>query len=208
MKMKNRVKIVPDENYIFNRSDFSEIVTITYRAGSRYSLGTMAVSAEEEREINQQLACGELIGGPVFAYIQGESTIRFCEENPFNCPFDSEQSGVAFVTREVAIHEWGPQNLTPMVRKKALEYIKRVVEEFDHLLCGEVCGFVVEDVVDGEYRQCYSCWGFIGEDWRRNNGIMGAIRQYLDNGYVLCDSEGEPLTARRLDSQKETFDDD
>lgn len=163
-----RVRIEQDTDVEAPEDD---IFQITYRASSRYTLGTESVSDSRKEEIERGLADGSLIGWPVFAYVHSGATIRMAESNPFHCQWDSGQSGIVYAKREDIIKEWGKKRLTKKVIERAQAYAKGVVDQFASYLEGDVYGYIVErtrtnadeDVLVEETLD--SCWGFYGRDY-------------------------------------------
>lgn len=148
----------------------SDIVKIAYLRRARRVLGNEAVTEERMDEINADIRAGKLVGVPVWAYVhsgatistgkplKGGSTTRL-RMNPFHCQWDSGRSGVAYMTREDALREWGRKWLSAQQKKRAEAFIDSVVDEFALYLQGECYGFKVVDA-DGE--ELDSCWGCIG----------------------------------------------
>lgn len=148
----------------------SDIVKIAYLRRARRVLGTEAVTEERLDEINADIRAGKLVGVPVWAYVhsgatistgkplKGGSTARL-RMNPFNCPWDSGRSGVAYMTREDALSQWGHKRLSAQQKKRAEAFIDSVVEEFALYLQGECYGFKIV-APDGTVLD--QCWGFVG----------------------------------------------
>lgn len=84
----------------------------------------------------------------------------------FNCPWDSGQVGVIYVTRETIVKEYGKD--TKKNREKALKYLQAEVETYNRYLQGDVYGYSVEKVNtcdkcgNCESESVDSCWGFYG----------------------------------------------
>jgi hypothetical protein len=148
---------------------------ISYRKGSRYTLGTYAADEYERAGIAACMTSGEYIGSPVYAYVHSGVKIVAAEANPFHCQWDSGQSGVAYMEHGVALKEFGTKAdklanalhpgsyaLSPETREKVIAYIKGEVESYSQDLSGEVYGIVVEDA---EGNDLESCWGFYGLDY-------------------------------------------
>lgn len=147
-----------------------DIVKIAY-SSSRQCLGTENVSREQLDKIRDGIASGKYVGVPVWAYVHSGATISTgrklrgdtaarLRENPYGCPWDSGQSGYAYVTYEDALREWGRKRLSAQQKQKAVHYIDGVVDEFAAYLRGECYGYEIlrgEEVLD-------SCWGFIGDE--------------------------------------------
>jgi hypothetical protein len=174
-----RLRIEQDQDPEFP-GDWVNLGEIAY-SSSRTTLGTENMPRERLDEIRDRIACGELVGTPVYAYVHGGATIScgvqlkdkartwtFC--NPFSCPWDSGQSGFVYCTKERAIAEFGKKVLTKAVREKALQRLANEVAIFNQYLTDDVYGFIVErlirdphgknNVIDTE--ELSSCWGFYG----------------------------------------------
>nr|QMS47935.1 hypothetical protein WG33_0134 [uncultured bacterium] len=94
-------------------------------------MGTEYVKRERMDAIRDGIKSGELIGMPVFAYVHSGATIRAAETNPFNCPWDSGQSGFVYCTREAAKAAAGSARLTGRIKAQALAALVAQVEAFD-----------------------------------------------------------------------------
>lgn len=79
---------------------------------------------------------------------------------PFACQWDSGRVGTIYVTKENIIKEYGDDSVDS--RKRALEYLKGEVKEYDQYLTGDVWGYVIKDENDDHVD---SCWGFYGRDY-------------------------------------------
>lgn len=126
----------------------------------RYTLGTRRVTHAQMDDIRRGITSYELIGMPVFAYVHGSVMIHAAESNPFNCPWDSGQSGFVFCTYERAIQEF-PGQVEKVVRREALRAMIAEVETFSQYLQGDVYGYRIMDR-DNEVE---SCWGLYGLDY-------------------------------------------
>lgn len=167
-----------------------DIVKITYPSSSRYRLGDTPVTQEESASLGRQMNVGEIVGVPVWAYVHSGSTIKAAESNPFNCPWDSGRSGLAYMTFDDMVREAPEVAVADSDKKEwAEKYIKSVVEIFDAWLRGAVYGYTVEkEIIDpdsgeplDDWEEVDSCRGFCGDDWR-TNGIKDEVQTYLDQG--------------------------
>lgn len=151
-----------------------DIVQIAY-SSSRNCLGTQNCSRAELDEIRDGIESGKYVGVRVWAYVHGGATISTgtklhgdskvrLRENPFSCPWDSGQSGFAYMTRENALREWGKKRLSAQQKAKALAYIDGVVDTFDQYLRGDMYGYQVVDSRGGSDDVVDSCWGYYGMD--------------------------------------------
>lgn len=156
-----RIRIEVDDD-AESPKEWDNVGEITYRAGSRYTLGTEPVGMDRYEEIGLGIKHGSLIGLPVYAYVHGDATIS---TTPYGCPWDSGRSGWVYCTKEKAITEFGNKVCTEGVRAKALKALQGEVETFAQYLRGEVYGYVIERCEDGEWEQLDSCWGMYGLDY-------------------------------------------
>jgi hypothetical protein len=150
----------------------SDIVKIAY-SSSRSCLGTENVSKQRLDEIRDGIRSGKYVGVPVWAYVHSGATIstgkpirgdskQRLRMNPFGCPWDSGQSGFAYMTHEDALREWGRKRLSKQQKERAEQFIDVVVDEFALYLQGECYGFEIVDTRGAEPEVLDSCWGFIG----------------------------------------------
>jgi hypothetical protein len=86
--------------------------------------------------------------------------------NPFSCPWDSGQVGVAYITQETIDKEWATpgrrtdiEGKTPEERARA--YLDGELSTYTDWCNGRVYYYVVEDT-EGEHYD--SCGGIYGED--------------------------------------------
>jgi hypothetical protein len=151
------------------------LTKITYRKNSRHTLGTEPLNDEGVEALAEKLASGECIGVNVYAYVHSGVRICAADANPFHCPWDSGQSGVAYMPLTVALENFGtkedklacaidPKALTPQTREKVIACLKAEVETYSQYLSGDVYGVVIE-TKGGKEKD--SCWGFFGLDYAR-----------------------------------------
>lgn len=151
----------------------SDIVKIAYH-NLRQCLGTEQVTRARLDEIRDGIRSGKYVGVPVWAYVHSGATIstgktlmggskKRLRMNPFSCPWDSGQSGFAYMTHEDALREWGRKRLSKQQKERAKQYIDAVVDEFALYLSGECYGYEIVDTRGpGEPIEIDSCWGFFG----------------------------------------------
>lgn len=145
-----------------NPKNWDNLGEITYNGRSRYVLGTEGIDNDRFDEISRQVRDGKLIGIPVWAYVHSGSTIRAAWENPFGCPWDSGRSGWVYVSREKVLEEYQATRITKALRERVYGVLRAEVETFNQYLNGDVYGYMVERLVDGEWEIADSCWGFYG----------------------------------------------
>lgn len=158
-----RVRIEYDED-ADSPANWDNLGKIAYHNRARYVLGTEAVSCDRLDEIRDGIESGALVGLPVFAYIHSGVVIAAARSNPFQCPWDSGQSGFVYCTRQDAIKEFDKKLLTESVKEQALKRLVDEVETFNQYLNGNVYGYIVERVTSNDDEELDACWGFYGLD--------------------------------------------
>ena len=83
--------------------------------------------------------------------------------HPFMCRWDSGQVGIAVVTKQKIISEYGDDS--PTSRAKALKCLEAEVETYDQYVKGEIYGYSLKD---SEGEELDSCYGFYGDDFASN----------------------------------------
>ena len=106
-------------------------------------------------------------------YLMDHSGLAMQTES-FHDPWDSEQVGWIYVSKEDALKEFGGEKMTGAIRKKAEDLMKSEVAVYDSYLRGECYGF--ELYKNGELSD--SCWGFIGN----LSDACKAMADYLPDG--------------------------
>lgn len=142
---------------------------VTYRAGSRYRLGTIEAdpdshfadllhdeTGEDVDDIGEDDAIDRLqtMGWtilPAYAYIHGGVALSLAT---FSCPWDSGQFGFIVVSPE----QWRALGVSVEHRDR---YIQSAFQEWAEWLAGNVYGYRITDDAGDEVD---SCWGFIGTD--------------------------------------------
>ena len=178
--MTKRIRIVPDNDYQWDRDDD---IKIAYLAKSRYCLGTEAVTESRMAEIRDGVHSGDLVGLPVFAYVHSGVALSTTE---FSDPWDSGRSGFVYSEDKSVTHD----------------QLRRYLAAFNQCLAGDVWGFIAEEQVEmtgqredgtlverGEWVEVDSCWGFLGSD-PETNGMKEHVEELLKQGYVWTDEEG------------------
>lgn len=167
-----------------------DIVKIAY-SSSRECLGTENVSKQRLDEIRDGIRSGKYVGTPVWAYVHSGATIstgkplqggskKRLRMNPFHCPWDSGQSGFAYMTHEDALREWGRKRLSAQQKERAIEYIDAVVDEFAAYLRGECYGILIVDTRGVEEKELDACWGYIGLDYAESEAAH-TLKGFADN---------------------------
>ena len=129
---------------------------IYYVKGSRYLLGTEAVDSGRMRKISDDIASGELVGLPVYAYVHSGTQLS---TTPFSCPFDSGPAGFIACSHE-DVKDWFGEHHCKST-EEVLEVLRSEVEEFSKFLQGDV--YVITIYVDGKEEETIG--GFYGFDY-------------------------------------------
>ena len=129
---------------------------IYYVKGSHYRLGTVAADAERMRKINNDIATGELVGLPVYAYVHSDTQLS---TTPFSCPFDSGPAGFIACSHEDITNWFGKHHCKST--EEVLEVLRNEVEEFSKFLQGDVYNIAI--YVDGKEEELIG--GFYGFDY-------------------------------------------
>ena len=129
---------------------------IYYVKGSRYLLGTEAVSKESMQDIQEGIASGELVGLPVYAYIHSGTQLS---TTPFSCPFDSGPAGFIACSHEDITSRFGEHHCKST--EEVLGVLRSEVEEFSKFLQGDVYSITI--YVDGKEEETIG--GFYGFDY-------------------------------------------
>ena len=108
---------------------------------------------------------GEVFMLPLYLYDHSGITIS---TRPFNCPWDSGQVGVIFVSKYKVKKEGIDES-------KVLDYLKGEVETYDQYLTGDVWGYRIYEIetcsLGHEHKTLVdSCWGFFGEEYAEKEG--------------------------------------
>ena len=145
------IKLIQDEFPQNPREEFDNMGKMVCVDHRNYRLGDEQQSGEEIREL---LENEEIISLPLFLYDHSGITMR---TTGFNCPWDSGQIGIIYMTLEQVKKEYGKDK---DATERALKYMKGEVEEYDHYLTGNVWGY---DIEDRDRESIDSCFGFYGD---------------------------------------------
>ena len=138
--------------------------------------------AHEIRESLSIKACQALLKGkvewlPLYLYDHSGITMS---TSPFCDPWDSGMVGWIYCTKEHAVDDIGWNEDT--WAEQAIKAMEEEVKVYDQYLTGDVYGFTLLRLVDGEWEEEDSCWGFFGSDIETNGitdymcGLEEAIR--------------------------------
>ena len=153
IKINERVYATIEHDEYAEAPDWYESVKIAYRKNSRYVLGNYGVTVSEMQDIEEKIKSGELVGLPVYAYVHSGVALSI---HPFECPWDSAQSGFVFADPKRMAEEFGEDF-------DFKEILESAVKDFNTYLQGDV--YVIRVYVDGEDVECVG--GFYGLDYAK-----------------------------------------
>lgn len=155
-----RIDIIPDDSSPWTLEECVEFGNVTYKRGGSYTLGNQPVSFEEMEELRDD---PDNIWLPVYAYIHSGITIS---TGPFNCRWDSGQSGIVYCTHAEYRERKGLPANAPLIEEhlaEAREWLSGTVESLDRYLRNDFYGYVITD--EDADQQLDSCWGFDDEKY-------------------------------------------
>lgn len=103
-------------------------------------------------------------------YLYDHSGITIATK-PFGCRWDSGQVGIAVITKEKIIKEYG--NDSKKNRAIALECLEAEIKTYNQYLQGEIYGFELVEIEECDLGHKHenvieSCWGFYGNDHEKS----------------------------------------
>ena len=128
---------------------------------------------EMEKEIIKREDVGVIL--PLFLYDHSGITMN---TTGFSCNWDSGRVGFIFISKEKMLQEYGGKIVTQKLKDRVEGYLKSEVETYDQYLTGDVYGYKVFKVENGEEEELDSCWGFYGEDTCMEEGV-GVMEYYI-----------------------------
>ena len=169
-----------------NPLEYAEGVFITHRKNAKSCYGNTPLDQEAHEDIARQIQAGTLIGLPVYVYQHGNVIITAAETNPFECPWDSGQSGYVYVTKKTALDWQGGKVLTAKKREATLDSLRSVVSEYSKWCNGECYGYIIKDSAGEDLD---SCWGFIGYDYAMQEAESAAEHCLIAQARELVERE-------------------
>jgi hypothetical protein len=125
-------------------------------------------------ELKEQIEKDHNVGVILPLYLYDHSGITISTSS-FSCQWDSGQVGWTFCTKEEMDSNW--IELSGQDKEERSEVLlKGEVETYDQYLRGDVYGYRVFKVENGEEEELDSCWGFYGEQECMNEGV--SIMEY------------------------------
>lgn len=175
-----RLDIVLDENTCNPRDEYDHACTFFFYH-RRYTLGDEKPyifnhfdgSLEELEELIEK-EYKPVVMKKVYMYDHSGITIN---TTGFSCPWDSGVIGIAFLSREKALENYGVKRITKSIKERAGKLLDGEIKEYDAYLSGDVYGFRLYKVDDNgnEIEEIDSCYGFYGDNVKEN-GIADYIR--------------------------------
>lgn len=166
-----KLRIIREENPVSPR-EWDNLGTF-YMRHRRYSFGD-----KNAENIDQDNFQGEVL--PVYMYDHSGITIN---TTGFSCPWDSGQIGIIYVTDEKIREEYRWKRLTKKRRAFIRDLLKGEIADLDTYLRGEIYGYRLFDE-SGE--EIDSCWGFFGDDPKKNGMAHHVDLTNLDIEYGDC----------------------
>ncbi|RLC83547.1 MAG: hypothetical protein DRJ03_16845 [Chloroflexi bacterium] len=157
-----RIEMDPDPINYREETDCNIGIMVCWHRG--YTLGDEQPK-EDPEEYREGLPKNR-IELPLYLYDHSGITMR---TTPFSCRWDSGQVGFIYTTPK-RMKELGVDV------DKAEEYLRIEVEQYDHLITGNVYGFTLfkidtcENCGNEEEKTIDSCWGFYGDD-HKDSGL-------------------------------------
>lgn len=180
--MKINIKIVHDQDCESPLED-NELVSMAL-FHQRYSLpNTHDVSAEHFSSwdaIESHIA--EVLHAPVIlpVYMLDNWGLAFSTRS-FNDPWDSEQVGFIYATRDCIKECFGVKRITQELKDRVAKQLESALEEYSVWQAGECYGYQIEDeagnIVD-------SCYGYIGRDvvnWAAIESVSTYVGANINN---------------------------
>ena len=180
------LKIVQDDNPMNPRTEFSNLGTMAcwHR---RSNLGDTKIDtaryANGDDWLDQCVDKGSVVL-PLYLYEHGGMTMS---TGPFGDRWDSGQVGWIYCEPDAIVKEYSLKDaseITDDIREKVKSVLESEVKTYDHMLTGNVWGYVLE-----KHTKCEccgteatdtigSCWGFYGDEL---DGI--GIEEHIPNEY-------------------------
>ena len=95
---------------------------------------------------------------------------------PFNCPWDSGQLGIVYVSKNDVRREYSVKRISAKAQEKAFSLMRSEVEIYNYYLTGQVYFYWI---VDPDGNELDSCGGFYGQEWREN-GLLEYAENSID----------------------------
>lgn len=157
------------EEYCESPRDCDSLGEILYTS-NRYNLGDTQTDIEE---IEETIKDKNNICLPVYAYIHGNVKLN---TGGFNCPWDSGQSGIIYVSKDDIKKEYSVKRISKKLLERVLKYLKSEIEIFSNYLSGECFYF---NIKDGNGEEIESLGTFYGYDFEEN-GLLPEARSIID----------------------------
>lgn len=159
-----KIEIHQDEDPMDVRKEFDNLGKMLC-FHSRYNLGDEhSFNVDETKEIYND---ENNIALPLFVYEHGGITMN---TKGFECPWDSGQVGIIFVTKEDVRKEYKWKRISKSRLASIYSYLKNEIETYDDYISGNVYGYTTDDD---------SCWGFYGYN-HEESGLLEYARNAID----------------------------
>jgi hypothetical protein len=173
-----KIRIEHDDNFIESGSNDEHFGHMIF-FHRKYNFGDDHKFTPET--LKQFIQKQGVVSLPVYMYDHSGITIR---TYPFSCPWDSGQIGYIYATADDIKENYNVKKVREHHRVKAEKLLEQEIEHLDHILRGDVYGYIVEKEVvkcesckETELEHIDSCWGFVGEfDY-----CLNEVRSVVDN---------------------------
>lgn len=140
-----------------------------YQIGDNHSYNS--IYSLEEYLKAERAAGNDYFMKPVYMLDHSNITLSTM---PFSNHYDSGLIGFAFVFKNDMVDAGIIQKNDDVWRKKASAVIDSEIDEYNQYLEGDVYGYTELEYFRGNWKETDSCWGFFGDDPRKN-GMLDSI---------------------------------
>ncbi len=175
---KYRIDIIQDESPESPRT-WDNLGTIVSKKGygdeHEFNWNDYNSYDEYQKDIERKKNVGVILS--VYKYEHGGVVLN---TKGFSCPWDSCQIGFIYITKEKIREEYSVKRITKDIIERVTKYLESEIKTYSQYLNGEVYGYRVFKVENGEEEELDSCWGFYGEDECMEEA-EGMVRYYIEN---------------------------
>ena len=130
-------------------------------------------------EMEKAIIKNEKVGAILPLYLYDHSGITM-NTTGFSCGWDSGQVGFIYVSKETILKEYGGKIVTKKLKERVEGHLKSEVNTYDQYLTGDVYGYRVFKVENGEEEELDSCWGYYGTESCMEEA-EGIVQYYIEN---------------------------
>lgn len=130
-------------------------------------------------DLEKAIIKNEKVGAILPLYLYDHSGITM-NTTGFGCQWDSGQVGFIYVSKETILKEYGGKIVTKKLKERAEGHLKSEVNTYDQYLTGDVYGYSIFKVENGEEEELDSCWGYYGTESCMEEA-EGMVQYYIEN---------------------------